>query len=267
MPSSENQKIVAVLRELNEFVHDGMEGYERAAQESKDELRKDIYRKFSQQRLAFANELNMIIQRHGGSPERDTTMKGKLYRQWMDFKAALTGRDEDSILGSNIYGEEWAQKAYRDALDHELPYDVRGIILRQREASSEVLQRLHQMRSGNPASADSSYLNDQYERHSSNGSSHGLTPLKTALYAAGAAAGAALVYGLLTKRIPTDKLMAGITSLTKNVDLSGLTKKGGNNGTSGSTASASTNSSDAAGKSAGNSTKASGSSAKKGTKA
>ena len=235
MPSNENKKIVAVLRELNEFVHDGMEGYERAAQETKDDLRRDIYRKFSQQRLAFANELNMIIQRHGGSPERDTTVKGKLYRQWMDFKAALTGRDEDAILGSNIYGEEWAQKAYRDALDHELPYDVRGILLRQREASSEVLQRLHQMRGS--SSPDSYYQGD----YSSNGrSAQGLTPLKTALYAAGAAAGAALVYGLITKRIPTDKLMAGITSLTKNIDLSGLGKKEGSNGsTTGATRSGS----------------------------
>ena len=34
----------------------------------------------------------------------------------MDAKAVVTGRDEKSILDSNIYGEEWAIKAYVEAL-------------------------------------------------------------------------------------------------------------------------------------------------------
>lgn len=204
MSANEKQKVVQVLKELNEFVHDGLEGYERAAQESKDELRQDIYRKFSQQRLAFANELNMIIQNHGGSPERDTTAKGKLYRDWMDFKAALTGFNEEAILGSCIYGEEWAQKAYRDALDHELPAEVRGAVLRQREASTDVLARLHQLREGatqNPATSADGV----------NGKAAANVPLRTALYAAGAAAGAALIYGLITKKIPTGNLFSSLT--------------------------------------------------------
>ncbi len=198
-----------VLTELNQFVHDGLEGYERAAKESTDSLRQDVYRRFSQQRLAFANELNQVIQQHGGSPERDTTAKGKLYRQWMDFKATITGSNEEAILGSCIYGEEWAQKAYRDALDHELPAEVRGIILRQREASTDVLTHLHQLREaagfapapgGLPAAIASPVASK---------------PLRTALFAAAGAAGAALIYGLVTKRISTGGLVAAVSSLTK----------------------------------------------------
>ncbi|MFB9864743.1 ferritin-like domain-containing protein [Rufibacter immobilis] len=213
MSANENKKVVEVLRELNEFVHDGLEGYERAARESKDQLRQDIYRKFSQQRLAFANELNQIIQRYGGTPEHATTNKGKLYRQWMDFKAALTGNDEAAILGSNIYGEEWAQKAYRDALDNELPYDVRGVILRQREASTDVLQRLHQMREN--ATGPNAPTGTETDDSIVPAAVRTNLTLKTALYAAGAAAGAALVYALITKRIPTDRLMASVSNLTK----------------------------------------------------
>ncbi|MGV3539616.1 MAG: ferritin-like domain-containing protein [Rufibacter sp.] len=206
MSANEKSKVVAVLQELNQFVHDGREGYERAAQESTDSLRQDVYRRFSQQRLAFANELNQIIQQHGGSPERDTTAKGKLYRQWMDFKATISASNEEGILGSCIYGEEWAQKAYRDALDHELPAEVRGVILRQREASTDVLTHLHQLREaagfapapgGLPAAIASPALS---------------TPLRTALYALAGAAGAVLVYGLITKRIPTGKLLTGFST-------------------------------------------------------
>ncbi|WP_205499691.1 ferritin-like domain-containing protein [Rufibacter psychrotolerans] len=209
MSTNEKQKVVQVLQELNEFVHDGLEGYERAAKESTDTARQDAYRRFAQQRLAFANELNQIIQQHGGIPEFGTTGKGKLYRQWMDLKATLTGGNEEAILGSNIYGEEWAQKAYRDALDHELPAEVRGVILRQREASTDVLTYLHQLREaagyapapgGLPAAIASPAAN---------------RPLKTALYIAAGAAGAALLYALITKRIPTDRLMSSVSNLTK----------------------------------------------------
>ncbi len=203
MSANEKQKVLEVLKELNEFVHDGLEGYERSAEESKDQLRKDIYRKFSQQRLAFANELNMIIQKNGGSPERDSTTKGKLYRQWMDFKAALTGHSEEAILGSSIYGEEWAQKAYRDALEHGLPAEVRGTVLRQREASTEVLNRLNQLRE------NSSNRGESASGKNDSGSKKDMS-LKTALYTAGAAAAAAVVYGLITKKIPTTGIESGV---------------------------------------------------------
>lgn len=216
MSATENQKVVEVLRELNEFVHDGLEGYERAAKESTDDARIDMYQHLSQQRLAFANELNQIIQRHGGSPERDTTNKGKLYRQWMDFKAALTGRDEAAILSSNIYGEEWAQKAYRDALDEDLPYDVRGVLLRQREASAEALRRLHQIRE-----ATTTNLTDALPDTVTN------NPWRTALYTAGALAGAALVYGLASKRIPVPAFLSKIhlPDSLSNVKIPGLSSK------------------------------------------
>ncbi|WP_181304199.1 PA2169 family four-helix-bundle protein [Rufibacter sp. XAAS-G3-1] len=213
MSTNEKQKVVQVLKELNEFVHDGLEGYERAARESTDSLRQDAYRRFSQQRLAFANELNQIIQQHGGTPERDTTAKGKLYRQWMDFKAAITGSNEEAILGSCIYGEEWAQKAYRDALDHELPAEVRGTILRQREASTDVLTYLHQL-----------WEAAGYEESAPTGLTAATavtsTPAqtwKTVLYVAAGAAGAALIYGLATRRISADRLMSSVGNITKGI--------------------------------------------------
>ncbi|MBC3542411.1 PA2169 family four-helix-bundle protein [Rufibacter sediminis] len=211
MSTNEKQRVVEVLQELNEFVHDGLEGYERAAKESTDSLRQDAYRRFSQQRLAFANELNQVIQQHGGSPQRDTTAKGKLYRQWMDFKATIAGGSEEAILGSCIYGEEWAQKAYRDALDHELPAEIRGILLRQREASTDVLTYLHQLweAAGYEEEAPSGLVAATAVTSTPN------STWRTALYVAAGAAGAALIYGLITKRIPTDRLMAGVSNLTK----------------------------------------------------
>ncbi|WP_299819288.1 hypothetical protein [uncultured Pontibacter sp.] len=45
----------------------------------------------------------------GGSTEAGTTAKGKIYCGWMDVKNTAVGRDKESVIASNIYGEEWAQ--------------------------------------------------------------------------------------------------------------------------------------------------------------
>ena len=147
--TSYNEKVVDVLRELTEFVNDGKEGYERAADESKHSEYKAFYRNLALQRANFSQELNQLITQYGGEQETDTTLKGKLYRQWMDVKAAFSGQDEEAIIGSNIYGEEWAQKAYNDALaDADLPSEIRPTIERQRQASQEAYAQLNQMKGG-----------------------------------------------------------------------------------------------------------------------
>ncbi|MBC7922871.1 MAG: PA2169 family four-helix-bundle protein [Ferruginibacter sp.] len=142
-----NQEVVDILQELTEFVNDGKEGYEKAAKETKDAQNEAYYRSISLQRTNFAQELNQLIRTYGGEAETDTTLKGKVYRQWMDLKATFTGRDEGAILDSNIYGEEWAQKAYNDALENtNLPPDVRQVVEAQRKTSQEVYAQLNQMK-------------------------------------------------------------------------------------------------------------------------
>lgn len=142
-----NSTIVDVLKELTEFVNDGREGYEKAAEESKNPGFITYYRQLASQRAGFANELNVLIRQYGGEAETDSTLKGKLYRQWMDIKAAFAGRDEEAVIGSNIYGEEWAQKAYNDALENtSLPPDVRQVVERQRQSSQDAYAQLNQMK-------------------------------------------------------------------------------------------------------------------------
>jgi uncharacterized protein (TIGR02284 family) len=143
--ASYNENVVDVLRELTEFVNDGKEGYEKAAEESENSQYEALYRELAVQRANFAQELNRLISQYGGKTE--TTLKGKLYRQWMDVKAAIAGRDEDAIIDSNIYGEEWALKAYNDALeDTTLPAEVRQVIERQRGESQDAYAQLNQLK-------------------------------------------------------------------------------------------------------------------------
>ncbi len=150
--ATQSESIVDSLKELTEFVNDGIAGYERAVKETKNPQFETYYQDLVQQRRKFANELNALIGRFGGTAETDTTIKGKFFRQWMDIKAAFTDSDERAILDSNMYGEEWAQKAFNDALDNpNLPMDVRQLLERQRQLSTEAYRRQEQMKAAMPS--------------------------------------------------------------------------------------------------------------------
>ncbi|MBG8554944.1 ferritin-like domain-containing protein [Hymenobacter guriensis] len=131
------------LQELLLFVNDRIAGYERAVAESQDAELRGYYKQLVSQSQQFANDLNAHLARVGGQREDETTLKGKVYRAWMDAKAAVTGSDEKAILGSNVYGEEWALKAYEDALrDQTLNSPVRQAIQRQYFLSQKTYKHL-----------------------------------------------------------------------------------------------------------------------------
>lgn len=138
-----NTKLADTLNELTLFINDRIEGYKTAARETKDAENLTYYQSLVQQSEQFVNELNGFAISAGGDGESSTTLKGKFYRGFMDAKALVTARDEQSILDSNIYGEEWALKAYREALeDGDLPEAARQAVQRQYEASQQTYEKL-----------------------------------------------------------------------------------------------------------------------------
>lgn len=133
----------STIQELLYFVNDRIEGYKRAVDESQDAELRGYYKQLVSQSQQFSTDLNTFLTQEGGEREESTTFKGKFYRAWMDTKAALTGADEKAILGSNIYGEEWAIKAYEDALkDQNLTGAVRQAVQRQYFLSQKTYKHL-----------------------------------------------------------------------------------------------------------------------------
>lgn len=138
-----NTKQADTLNELTLFINDRIEGYKTAARETKDPENQVYYQSLIQQSEQFVHELNGFAIAAGGDGEGSTTLKGKFYRGFMDAKALVTARDEQNILDSNIYGEEWALKAYREALeDGELTEAARAAVQRQYEASQQTYEKL-----------------------------------------------------------------------------------------------------------------------------
>ena len=65
------------------------------------------------------SQLAIEVRKYGGQPTESTTTLGKAFRVWMDFKAALTGKNRKAILNSCEFGEDSAQDTYANAIKNE----------------------------------------------------------------------------------------------------------------------------------------------------
>lgn len=141
-----HQAEASTLHELLHFVNDRVAGYKKAVEESQDPQRRGYYQHLVSQSQRFARELNDQLRRLGGGQETSTTLKGKLYRRFMAAAAVFTGHDEETVLASNIHGEQWALKAYEEALDdHRLVGPSRQLVERQYTQSQKTYQQLKGM--------------------------------------------------------------------------------------------------------------------------
>lgn len=130
-----NEKLIEVLNGLIEINNDRVNGYEKAIEETKDldvDLRA-IFRSNADNSRHYATQLSKTVTDLGGIPADGTTNSGKLYRVWMDVKTTFTGHDRHSVLELCEFGEDAAQKAYRDAIasDAEMSANTRKLIAEQ----------------------------------------------------------------------------------------------------------------------------------------
>ncbi|HZH00678.1 MAG TPA: PA2169 family four-helix-bundle protein [Flavisolibacter sp.] len=133
-----NSKVIGVLNDLIRINHDRIVGYEKAIDELKDsdaDLR-TLFHRYTQESKEYANELTHEVTRLDGDPADGTTNSGKVYRVWMDLKAAVSGKDRKTILDNCEFGEDAAQKAYDMALnsDVDLEPTLRELIIKQKAA-------------------------------------------------------------------------------------------------------------------------------------
>ncbi|MEO5942969.1 MAG: PA2169 family four-helix-bundle protein [Ferruginibacter sp.] len=150
-----NEKLNEVLNDLVRINNDRITGYEKAADETKDiELDlKAIFHKMADESRRYVSELNSEITKYGGEPAEGTTGAGKIYRVWMDLKATFTGHDRQSALESCEFGEDAAQKAYKEALasDAEISADTRQMITSQQASLKSSHDAIKKLRDANEA--------------------------------------------------------------------------------------------------------------------
>ena len=138
--------VVSVLNDLVETSKDGEKGFLKAAEDTRDPSLKLLFQDRAEDCARGARELQDLVQRLGGKPETGGSVGGALHRGWVDVKSAVTGRDDHAILAECERGEDVAKKNYRQALDKDLPADVRAIVERQYQGVMENHDRIRDLR-------------------------------------------------------------------------------------------------------------------------
>ena len=118
----EKDKAIEVLNSLITINNDRIEGYETASKETEEFDLKGLFGQFISTSTKCKQELVMQVSTLGGEIAEGTRVSGKIYRIWMDFKAAATGKDRKTILDSCVYGEDEALDTYENALENDVEH-------------------------------------------------------------------------------------------------------------------------------------------------
>lgn len=145
----DNDDVVSTLNDLIETCKDGEEGFRTCAEDIGEPKLKSFFMNRAQDCAAAAGELQQLVRNYGGDPEKSGGLGGAIHRRWVDIKSAIMGHDDKAILKECERGEDVAVSSYRNALEKNLPVDVRSVVERQYQG---VLQNHDQVKA----------LRDQY---------------------------------------------------------------------------------------------------------
>jgi uncharacterized protein (TIGR02284 family) len=135
------------LRDLVRINNDRVTGYSKAATQTDDQELQSLISQLAQQSRQFASELRSLVIDNDKNVTDETTTAGKIYRTWMDVKATFGGDDRKGILASCEFGEDAAQKAYKEALEvDDLTPDVRATIEQQKGTLRTAHDKIKMMR-------------------------------------------------------------------------------------------------------------------------
>ena len=135
------------LRDLIRINNDRVTGYSKAATQTDEQELQSLFSQLSQQSRQFASELRSLVSDNDNNVTDETTTAGKIYRTWMDVKATFGGDDRHGILASCEFGEDAAQKAYKEALeDDDLTPDVRATVEKQKATLRQAHDKIKMMR-------------------------------------------------------------------------------------------------------------------------
>ncbi|MFD1188709.1 ferritin-like domain-containing protein, partial [Pontibacter rugosus] len=119
------------VHHLIERCKDGAKGYKTASEDIEDKDLKDLFRKYAVQRDSMITELQDQLHKMGQTDDESSSIEGTVHRAWIDLKSALTSRDRKRVLEECERGEDYAVKAYKEALDKNLPGDLKPIVEQQ----------------------------------------------------------------------------------------------------------------------------------------
>jgi len=124
-------EMVLALKSVINTLQDSQKGFADIGEHLKDESLKRYFLAESLKRASFRGDLEEILHQNGVHDIKETgTTTGVLRRVWGDLKAKLGGGDH-ALLETAEQGEDEAKKAYKEALNQNLPLPVRQLLADQ----------------------------------------------------------------------------------------------------------------------------------------
>lgn len=150
----DNQGQISTLNTLIETLIDSVTGYEDAASNADGSRFQEIFRTRAQERNRMVDELRSEVRRLGGNPEDDGTFMGKTHQRFLDLKAAVTGRDDQSIINEVERGEDYLKEKFETALNGDtLTGETRSAVERAYQSVRSGHDQMSQIKHGMQAGA------------------------------------------------------------------------------------------------------------------
>ena len=116
---SEHSHEISTLNSLIATTIDSVTGYEDSAQNIDNERFAEIFRQRANERQDVVAQLRAEVRRLGGDPQEHGSLLGKAHQRFEDLKAAITGRDEKSVVNEVERGEDYLKEKWQDALQSD----------------------------------------------------------------------------------------------------------------------------------------------------
>lgn len=130
-----NDDVIDTLNDLIENCKDGEYGFNECADHVKSPELRTLFRNRAAECAEAADELQQMVAQYGGTPDTGGSAAGAVHRGWVSVRSVLTGYTDQAMLDECERGEDTAVRRYKDALQRDLPDEVRSFIGRQAEGA------------------------------------------------------------------------------------------------------------------------------------
>ena len=142
----DNNELIDTLNTLIETSRDGDKGFTACAEDANDASLRAYFTVCATRCRQSVPPLEELVTRHGGTPEQLGSILGSMNRAWLNLRAAISSNSDLAVLEECERAEDVALRAYRRALEQELPADARAVVKVQLDGVQENHDRVRAMR-------------------------------------------------------------------------------------------------------------------------
>ena len=143
-----DDETISILNDLIKTCLDGKECF-KACMDDASDRHLELTSMLAARQMAWASaasELQEQVRFRGGEPEISGSVAGALHRKWLDFKTAIVGKDDEAVMNECERSETSAEKSYLDALEKDMPGELRPVIERQYQDVTHSHDQLKKLR-------------------------------------------------------------------------------------------------------------------------